>query len=187
MLSVEAEKKAKEILKQHKELKIKQNKALINRLIAITLINETCLPYRVLMDLLQNKESKEILPNRFYPNPSESLIAAALKPTIEDMLYEEKMTRYKEQLQREEWQSQKWRYYFARFLIGYDVEKFTLFDFIGNNSNDSNINIEEWKRLLIETQKEVTEKPNEFYLEPNERKEEHQKKYNVPIGYMKGM
>ena len=54
MLSEAAEIKAKEILKQQQQLKIKLNKALINRIVAINLINDTCLPYRILIDILQD-------------------------------------------------------------------------------------------------------------------------------------
>ena len=189
MLSEAAEIKAKEILKQQQQLKIKQNKALINRIVAINLINDTCLPYRILIDILQDNTSKEIQPNRFYPAPAETLKAEELKPGIEDIRYKEKMIEYENQLKEEEWKEDKWQYYFGRFLVGYDINNFTFFDFIGsNNINDAKgINIKEWKQLLLDTQKKMQEEPNKFYLEPNERKEAHLKKYNVPMGYMKGV
>ena len=133
--------------------------------------------------ITKDKKTKAVKLSKYrddYPKHFSQTRCIFQNEEIDKCLLQEFALKYKED---------KWQYYFGRFLVGYDINNFTFFDFIGsNNINDAKgINIKEWQQLLLDTQKQMQEEPNKFYLEPNERKEEHLKKYNVPMGYMKGV
>jgi len=201
--------KAIEALEKQKEHERKKNHAMIYRLGAYTKLHYegVMLPYKVLYDLEKAEHEKtfrEVPPNPFYPNPAISLKTKWSMPSYmgdykgisenktgfpdfkADTEFQRQWEEYEQRKESEKMPLDKWGYWYARFLLPYDLALFSDFDFWGSVPQD-----EEEKKIIsqlrgacIEAQADCQEHPEEYNLEPIPRLEEHKAVYDVPYGYV---
>ncbi len=71
-------------------------------------------------------------------------------------------------IEAEKTPSDKWGYYYARFLLPYDLATFTDFDFWGEKPKNAETKrlIDEFRATCIEAQADCREHPEDFNLEP---------------------
>lgn len=132
----------------------------------------------------------EVSPNEFYPAPAMTLKTKYLQPTISSTAEPGELERlraeYKKAVDAERTPQDKWGYYFARFLLPYDLSSFTDFDFWGKVPEDEEEKqtVGEFRRLCIEVQADCRSNPDKYFLDPNLRLEEHTRVYDTPYGYI---
>lgn len=195
MMNAEQREKALEALDKKKELERKQHRAMAFHLMAFGKLHfdKVLLPYRILYDIekqMFEKTFHEVPPNEFYPAPAMTLKTKYLQPTISSMIDIDELERSREEYSRlvdsERMDSDKWEYYFARFLLPYDLLSFTDFDYWGKMPEGENEKrmIDEFRQLCIEVQADCRDSPEKYYLEENPRLPEHTKIYDTPYGYI---
>lgn len=193
----EQEQKALAAIERMNEKNAIKMYALMDRVQAQGMMKTCFLPYRICLDIIKMDNKKhytEIMPNRYYPAPGASA----------DLCYEEEglllrmdwgSFEYRQEFQRIEKLREKeyswffdaehdpedWQYYFARFTKGYDFSKFTAFDFFGCKATLSET--ESARAFFTKLQQRLLFAPETCFTEPNPRKKEHRKIYNVPFGY----
>ena len=164
--------KAIEALERRKELKSKQRCSMTVHLIAYCKLHcdGIILPYRILYDIekrVLEKTFNEIPPNRFYPKPDITLEIYSLMPKPGDSNYIKSLNEYKKKVEAEKMDSDKWDYYYARFLLPYDLEAFSDFDFLGEipkNDNERQT-LQNFKELCIEVQQDCKKHPENYFSE----------------------
>lgn len=201
--------KAIEALEKQKEQERKKNHAMIFRLGAYTKLHYqgVLLPYKILYDLEKAEHEKtftEVPPNPFYPNPAVTLATEYSKPTYArnikdlplnesglpnlkaDAEYQGQWEEYENRVKSEKMQSDKWGYWYARFLLPYDLSTFSDFDWWGElpKDDDEREVINNLKAACMEVQADCRENPQNYNTEPVLRKEEHRNLYDVPYGYI---
>lgn len=185
--------KARAALKKQQEIKEQQIKALLMRTVAKMRMGETCLPFRILLDLEKNNSS-EVPPNAYYPRPAATWGTVSLRPPppgnaeqreqfSNDMNYQERLQRWQAADQAERWKPEEWPYLFARFLLAYDFDAFRNTDWTGDPIAESEA--QSMRDYLKKLQQDAKEHPENYFLEPNPRKPEHVQQYDVGIGYIK--
>lgn len=195
MMNAEQREKALEALRKKKELERMQHKAMAFHFMAFGKLHfdKVLLPYRILYDIekqMFEKSFHEVPPNEFYPAPAMTLKTKYLQPAISSTMdideLEQQRAEYKKIVDAEKMDSDKWDYYFARFLLPYDLLSFSDFDFWGKvpEDKDEKQTLQEFKRVCIEAQTGCREHPEEYNLEPIPRLEEHKAIYDVPYGYV---
>lgn len=194
MMNAEQREKALEALDKKKELERKQHKAMAFHLMAFGKLhfNKVLLPYRILYDIekqIFEKTFHEVPPNEFYPAPAMTLKTKYLQPTISSTMdideLERQRAEYKKIVDAEKMDSDKWDYYFARFLLPYDLTSFTDFDFWGKMpEREEKQMVDEFRQLCIEVQADCRDSPEKYYLEENPRLHEHISKYDTSYGYI---
>lgn len=201
--------KAVEALEKQKEQERKKNHALIHRLGAYTKLHcdGVLLPYRVLFDLEKAEHEKtftEVPPNPYYPHPAITLKTKDSFPRYEgdfnslpkdndglpilsaDPEHMKKVEEYEQRKKAERLSVDDWGYYYARFLLPYDLSSFTTFDWWGKepeSEEERNI-VDGLKAACIEVQADCRENPDKYNLEPIPRLEEHKTIYDVWYGYI---
>ncbi len=201
--------KAIEALDRHKEQEKKKRCAMLHHLAAYAKLHYmgVLLPYRVLNDLEKAEHDKtfnEVPPNPFYPAPAMTLktsLSAPPMPTDSNRTptgasgypdyrineeYRKQWEEYQQRIEAEKTPSEKWGYYYARFLLPYDLKTFSDFDFWGEISKDEETKrlIDEFRATCIKAQEDCREHPEDFNLEPIPKLEEHKHKYDTPYGYI---
>lgn len=200
--------KAIEALEKQKEHERKKNHAMIYRLGAYTKLHyeDVMLPYKVLYDLEKAEHEgnfKEVPPNPFYPNPAMTLKTKwSMPPYVgdyngvvsekddlpnfqEDIEHKKKYEEYKQSVEAEKMPPDKWGYWYARFLLPYDLSSFTDFDFWGQIPQDKEEKqiVDSLRTACMEVQADCRENPQSYNMEPVLRLEEHRNIYDVPYGY----
>ncbi len=201
--------KAIEALERKKAKERKQRHAMLYHLGAFTRLHmgDALLPYRILYDLEKREYEgifKEIMPNRYYPAPAITLKTMWSRPNLPfetkglpinehgfpdltaDREFQRELEEYKQREAAEKMSADKWGYWYARFLIPYDIEKFSDFDFWGEvpKTEEERQIIGNLKTACIEVQADYRENPQDYNTEPVLRKEEHKTMYDVPYGYI---
>lgn len=200
--------KAIEALERKKERERKQNHAMLCHLWAYIQLhcNGVLLPYRVLYDIEKSTHEKtftEVPPNPYYPHPAVTLATensappypAGVKFTLDDKGYPnflsdpEYKKQYDEYLQRVEAEKMKiddWGYWYARFLLPYDLATFSTFDWWGEKLKDEDARqaVENLKAACLEVWTDCKEHPENYNMKPVLKEEAHKTKYNVPYGYI---
>jgi hypothetical protein len=201
--------KAIEALERKKAKERIQCHAMIYHFLAYADIhfNGVLLPYRILYDLHKVEHEgafKEILPNSYYPNPAITLKTKYSEPhytgDYKDLKlandgfpiftsnaeYRQRHEEYQKRIEAEKTPIDKWGYYYARFLLPYDIEKFSDFDFWGEvpKTEEEREVINNLKAACMEVQADCRENPQDYNTEPVLRKEEHKNIYDVPYGYI---
>ena len=216
MLSIEQQRKAKEALEKQKAKDKEKRKALIWHLSAFSDLhyNGVLLPYRVLYDLHRSEHEgtfKEIFPNPFYPNPGISSKLALGKPSyrgetdklptksvildsqeiempdyMADPDYRKQLEEYERKVQAEKMDTEKWGYWYARFLLPYDLRSFSDFDWLGEvpRSEEEKTFLKHFKSACIEAQADCTTHQERYNMKPIERKQEHREVYDTPYNYI---
>lgn len=200
--------KAIKVLEEKKAKEHKQFLAVMFHLEAFAKlhIDGVFLPYRVLRDLAKQKHEgtfTEIEPNPFYPHPAVTKEMENSKPNYTgdyknitkadgtpdfmlDSEYKQQWEEYQKRIKAEKTPIDKWGYWYARFLIPYDIEKFSDFDFWGKLPED----LEEKKAIdclraaCLEVWHDCKEHPESYNFEPIPRLEEHKTIYDVGYGYI---
>lgn len=165
------------------------------------------LPYKVLYGLEKQEQEgtfAEIPPNPYYPHPAITLATKWSYPKppedtkglpinehgfpdfTADKDFQRELEEYKQREAAEKTPIDKWGYYYARFLLPYDIENFTDFDFWGRNpeSTEEIEIISHLKAACLEAQADCREHPESYNTEPVLRKEEDKTIYDVPYGYI---
>ena len=103
-----------------------------------------------------------------------------------DKDFQRELEEYKQREAAEKTPIDKWGYYYARFLLPYDIEKFSDFDFWGEvpKTEEEREVINNLKAACMEVQADCRENPQDYNTEPVLRKEEHKYIYDVPYGYI---
>lgn len=216
MLTAEQQEKARQALEKKKSQDREKLYAMIWRLAAYTDIYgfKIMLPFRILYDLHKAEDEgtfTEIFPNAYYPQPAISVKLKYGRPVysgdtsklpLKQFTYEGKTTyfpdemadpEYKAQIEEynrkadaEKFDSEKWGYWYARFLEPYDFQTFSPYDFWGRTEfeDGEEPDTENYRKLCIETQKDFREHPENYNTEPVERKKEHKTQFDVPYGYI---
>lgn len=195
MMNAEQREKALEALEKKKELERKQHKAMAFHLMAFGKLNfnKVLLPYRILYDIekqMFEKTFHEVPPNEFYPAPAMTLKTKYSQPTISSTIDIDELERSREEYSRlvdtEKMDPDKWGYYFARFLLPYDLSSFTDFDFWGKMPESENEKrmVDEFRQSCIDIQTDCRDYPEKYYLAENPRLQEHISKYDTPYGYI---
>ena len=169
-----------------------------------------CLPYRILFEIYKksfiDRDESEIIPNKYYPQSGRLKTAPRYEVTDDDYkpleVYERDGKRYldlpelkqevKEAVEQYEKQYRHWwlddeygrerhRYYFARFLINYDLSSFTTFDWFGVTDISQN-EVKKFSDYFINLQQDCKEHPENYFLEPNPYLEEYYEQYE-PCNY----
>ncbi len=188
--------KAVAALEKKKEVERKQHEAMFLHMVSFHKLHfmGVLLPYRVLLDLEKAEHEgsfREVSPNPYYPAPAQTLKARQSIPLSPDRdAYTDSMYRYAEyqkQTEAEKTPIDKWGYWYARFLLPYDIESFTDFDFWGAIPKDEEEKqaVENLRAACLETWRDCKEHPENYNMEPVLRKREHEKMYDVPYGYFK--
>lgn len=216
MLSTEQQQKAHEAISKAKERETKQRRAMMYRLLAYADLHfdKILLPYKILYDLHKAEHEKtftEIFPNKYYPQPGISLKLKYGKPdyrgdtsklplkpftyegkTIEvpdlmaDPEYKQQTEEYESKVQAEKMDISQWGYWYSRFLLPYDLESFTDFDFWGDIPKDDEERqlIQTFRNACIEAKKDCQAHPDRYNMKAVEKLTEHREKYDTPYGYI---
>lgn len=201
--------KAIEALERKKTKERKQHHAMLYHLEAFTKLHmgDVLLPYRVLYDLAKQEYEgtfKEVFPNKFYPHPAITLKTMWSRPNAPldtkglpinehgfpdftaDREFQRALEEYRQREAAEKTPIDKWGYWYGRFLVPYDLEKFSDFDFWGETpkTEEERQIIGNLKAACIEVQADYRENPQDYNTEPVLRKEEHKTMYDVPYGYI---
>lgn len=201
--------KAIEALERKKETEKKQHLAYLYRLAAFTMLHYegVLLPYRVLYDLIKKEHDgdfNEVMPNKYYPHPGLTRDTADSRPAYtgnlngvkagknglpdfsEEAEYREKLSSYEARAKAEEMPSENWGYWYARFLMPYDIPAFTDFDYWGKKPEDAEEKgvIDNIRAACLEVWHDCKEHPENYNFEPIPRLEEHKSLYDVPYGYI---
>ena len=208
-MNTQQRQKAIEALNIQKDRERKQRLAMMFHLGAFTRIHidGVLLPYRVLYDLEKRKHEgtfTEIEPNPFYPAPAitmETLYSApeytgdykdleltddGLPIFTSNAEYKQKWDEYQQRIKDEKMPLDKWDYWYARFLLHYDLESFSDFDFWGKKpeSAEEKEAISHLRAACLEVWHDCREHPENYNLEPVLKLVEHKEKYNVDYGYI---
>ncbi|MBD5521412.1 MAG: hypothetical protein HDR03_09370 [Lachnospiraceae bacterium] len=208
--------KAVKALEKQKEQERKKNHAIMYRLGAFSKLHYEgiMLPFRILYDLEKAEHEKaftEVPPNPYYPAPAITLATEYSKPTytgdfnglplktssafgeditLPDLMaddeYRKKWEEYEQCVKSEKLSIEKWGYWYARFLLPYDLSSFTDFDWWGElpKTEEEREVINNLKAACMEVQADCRENPQNYNTEPVLRKEEHRNIYDVPYGYI---
>lgn len=187
--------KAIEALGRKREVERKQHEAMFHHMAAFHKLHfmGTLLPYRVLLDLEKAEHEgtfREVSPNPFYPAPAQTLNARHSMPLLTNNMDVDSVrmyAEYQQQAEEEKTPIDKWGYWYARFLLPYDIESFTDFDFWGAIPKDPEEKeaIESLRAACLEVWKDCKKNPQNYNMEPLLRKKEHETMYDVPYGYFK--
>lgn len=206
MLTDEQRQKAHEALERKKAQDREKRLSMMYHLSAYFKLHfdKVLLPYRILYNLEKQEHDKtflEVPPNPFYPAPAMTMKTkwkfphysgdyAAIQerngyPDFRETMKEE-LEEYNRIVEAEKMDISKWGFYYARFLLPYDLHSFSDFDWLGERPQD-----EEEKELLknlkaacIEAQADCKAHPEDYNLEPVPRLESHKQEYDVPYGYI---
>lgn len=200
--------KAIEALERKKERERRQNYAITYRLSAYIQLHHygVLLPYRILYDIEKSTHEKtftEIPPNPYYPHPAVTLATKNSMPSypidekapLNEKGYPiftanpEQKKAYGEYLQRVEAEKMKtddWGYWFARFLLPYDLTAFSGFDWLGEEPKDEDARqaVENLKAACLEVWTDCKEHPENYNMEPVLKEEAHKAVYDVAYGYI---
>lgn len=201
--------KAVEAIERKNAKERKQRLAMMYHLGAFTRIHidGVLLPYRVLYDLEKQEHEgtfKEVFPNRFYPHPAITLKTMWSRPKAPfdtkglpinehgfpdltaDKDFQRELEEYKQREAAEKTPIDKWGYYYTRFLLPYDIENFTDFDFWGKKpeSTEEKEIISHLKAACLEVWHDCKVHPENYNFEPIPRLEEHKTIYDVYYGYI---
>lgn len=208
--------KAVEALEKQKAQERKKNHAMMYRLGAYTKLHceGVMLPYKVLYDLEKAEHEKtftEVPPNPFYPAPAITLKTKWSTPkyegdesklplktsslfgedvTLPDLMaddeYRKKWEEYENRVKSEKLSIEKWGYWYARFLIPYDIPAFTDFDYWGKVPEDAEEKkvIDGLRAACLEVWHDCKECPENYNFEPIPRLEEHKAVFDVGYGYI---
>lgn len=201
--------KAVEALERKKAKERKQRHAMLYHLEAFSRLHmgDVLLPYRVLYDLERQEYEgtfKEVMPNKFYPHPAITLKTMWSRPQAPidtkglpinehgfpnltaDKEFQRKLAEYKQREAAEKTPIDKWGYYYARFLLPYDLSSFSDFDILGKKpeSAEEKEIISHLRAACLEAQADCREHPENYNTEPVLRKEEDKTIYDVPYGYI---
>lgn len=207
-MNTQQQQKAIEALDRQREKKRKQRYAMMYHLGAYTKLHcdGVMLPYRVLLDLEKaehEKIFKEVPPNPYYPAPAVTKATERSKPTYtgnvnlqlnenglpnfkSDLNYKREYEEYERRKESEKMPSDKWGYYYARFLLPYNIELFTDFDFWGETPKDGEARkvVDRMKDACLEVWRDCKKNPEKYNLEPIPKLEEHKIIYNVDYNYI---
>lgn len=201
--------KAIKALEEKKAKEHKQFLAMTFHLGAFTQLHcmGVMLPYKVLYGLEKQVHEgtfKEVLPNKFYPNPAITLKTMWSRPNAPldtkgvpinehgfpdltaDKDFQRKLEEYKQREAAEKTPVEKWGYWYGRFLIEYDIPAFTDFDIWGKKPEDAEEKkvIDGLKAAYLEVWHDCKEHPENYNFEPIPRLEEHKTIYDVDYGYI---
>lgn len=201
--------KAIEAIERKKAKERKQHLAMIWHLRAFTQLHcmGTMLPYRVLYDIekqIHEGAFKEVPPNPYYPAPAITLKTKWSLPHYEggfkglpldsngfpdfkaDAEYRGKYEEYEQRVKSEKMSVGKWGYYYARFLLPYNLLSFTDFDFWGKvpeGAEERQI-VGDLRAACLEVWRDCKEHPENYNFESIPRLEEHKSVYDVGYGYL---
>ncbi|MCX4361587.1 MAG: hypothetical protein OSJ23_10110 [Mucispirillum schaedleri] len=200
--------KAIEAIERKKAKERKQWLAMMYHLAAYTKIHfmGVMLPYRVLLDLEKAEHEKtftEVPPNPYYPNPALTLKTKYSQPTYSGELekvrtangepdffldeeYRQKWEEYEKRVDAEKMSVDDWGYYYGRFLLPYDLESFSDFDFWGKvpeGAKEKQV-VDGMRMACLEVWNNCKEHPENYNFEPIPRLEEHKTIYDVGYGYI---
>lgn len=201
--------KAVEALERHKEQERKKNHAIMYRLGAYAKLHYegVMLPYKVLYDIEKQEYEKtftEIPPNPYYPAPGVTRATKNSKPAYvgdtrnlplndsgfpdlkADTEYQRQWQEYEKRISAEKMPLEKWGYYYARFLLPYDLSSFSDFDFWGDipKTEEEKQVVDSLRAACLEAQGDCRKHPEKYNLEPIQRLEEHRTIYDVSYGYI---
>lgn len=93
---------------------------------------------------------------------------------------------YKQQEAAEKTPADKWGYWYARFLLPYDIEKFSDFDFWGKKPEDAEEReiVNNMRAACLEVWHDCKAHPENYNFEPIPRLEEHKAIYDVGYDYI---
>ena len=208
-MNTQQQQKAIEALNKQKEKERKQHYAMMFHLEAFTKlhIDGVFLPYRILYDLEKQKHEgtfTEIEPNPFYPHPAVTKETENSKPNYtgdykdlkltDDGLpiftsnaeYKRQWEEYQRRIAAEKTPIEKWAFWYGRFILPYDLESFSDFDFWGKVPEDSEEKqvVDGLRAACLEAQVDCREHPENYNLEPVLKLVEHKEKYDVDYGYI---
>ncbi|MCX4361423.1 MAG: hypothetical protein OSJ23_09285 [Mucispirillum schaedleri] len=201
--------KAVEVLERKKAKERKQRLAMMYHLFAFSMLHfeHVLLPYKILYDIERQEYEgifKEIKPNPYYPHPGVTLETEYSKPPFRgdyksvttadgtpdfrlDEEYRKKLEEYQQRIEAEKMKVDMWGFWYARFLLPYDLESFSDFDYWGEKPKDDNAKeiVANLREACIKAQADCRKHPEEYNLEPVPRLEEHKTKYDVGYGYIR--
>ncbi|MDE5825025.1 MAG: hypothetical protein K2H91_10155 [Lachnospiraceae bacterium] len=215
-MSAQQQQKAIEALDRQKEKEQKQRYAMMHHLGAYMKLHYegVILPYRVLFDLEKAEHEKtftEVPPNPYYPAPAVTLATKYSKPTytgdfkglplktdkimgeditLPDLMaddeYRKKWEEYKQRVESEKLNVDRWDYWYGRFLLPYDLSSFTDFDWWGEIPKDEEAKhvVDGLRISCMEAQSDCKKHPENYNMEPVPRLREHCDLYDVGYGYI---
>ncbi|MCM1220012.1 MAG: hypothetical protein NC548_36535 [Lachnospiraceae bacterium] len=208
-MNAQQQQKAAAALERQKEKERKQRHAMMYHLLAFGDLHfeGVLLPYRILYDLHRAEHEKtfnEVFPNKFYPHPAITLKTKYSFPRYEgdfnslpkdkdglpilsaDLEHMKKVEEYKQREEAEKLSIDNWGYYYARFLLPYDLSSFTSFDWWGElpKNEEAKKVVDGLKAACIEVQADYKMNPQNYNTEPVLKKEEHKTIYDVGYGYI---
>lgn len=208
-MNEQQQQKAIEALNIQKDRERKQRLAMMFHLAAYTKLHcmGVLLPYRVLYNLEKSEHDKtfaEVPPNPYYPNPAITLETMWSRPSAPidkkglpinehgfpdltaDEDFQKKLAEYKQKEAAEKMPIEKWGYYYARFLLPYDLSSFTDFDYWGKKpeSTEEKEIISHLRAACLEAWRDCKAHPENYNFEPIQRLEAHKTKFDVGYGYI---
>lgn len=167
--------KAMEALAKKKEIDKKKDIAMLWRMLALLKIQDTLLPYRILYDLEKAESQKalknDIAPGKYYPLEKLPNEVECLRSIPECKLDEQALMKLRKEMQIFEQEEAKyiinkdnWQYYFAHFLLPYDIDKFTEFDITGRTEKKvTDQELTKIKQYLSKVRQDCIEHPEKYY------------------------
>lgn len=208
-MNAQQQQKAIEALNKQREREQKQRLAMMYHLRAYMKLHYEgiMLPYKVLYDLEKAEHEKtftEVPPNPFYPSPAVTLATEYSEPIYmgntrdlplndsglpnlkADAEYQRQWEEYERRKESEKMPLDKWAFWFARFLLPYDLSSFGDFDWWGElpKTEEERQVIDSLKAACMEVQADYKENPQDYNTEPIPRLEKHKTIYDVPYGYI---
>ena len=164
------------------------------------------LPYKVLYGIekrLYEGTFEEVPPNAFYPHPGMSIKTKNSEPHYDgdykgiagadgfphfelDAEYREQWQEYQQRIDAEKTPVDKLAFWYAKFLIDYDIPSFSDFDLWGKMPEDAEEKkvVDGLRAACLEVWHDCKEHPESYNFEPIPRLEEHKSLYDVPYGYI---
>lgn len=172
----EQREKASAALQKQRQTQTKQAMALLKRTLALGMMRESKLPFRICRDLLENPDQEEILPNIYFPAPGASHETMRLRPPKignaeewqrleSDPERESQRRAWSAAVKAEQWKDEDWPRLFARFLLEYDFDTFKDTDWTGEKITEQEA--QSVKEYLQGIQQDAQQHPENYFLKPN--------------------
>ena len=174
--TLEQQMKAAQALAKKKEADKEKDLAICWRVLALLEMEDTLLPYRISYDLERAKSKgilkNDVVPNKYYPleelPPSVECLRPIPECNAEDWGTEVMRLRAEMQVfEKEEAKycinKDNWEYYFAHFLLPYNINDFTSFDITGRTTKIKDWELSGMKEFLLKVQRDCAEHPEKYY------------------------
>lgn len=152
---------------EYEEQEPKGLKGQMRSIEASIIVDWIALPYRVAYDILKARDDwklDDVVPNEYYPEPGAPIEIESMINSLK--AHPEQREAVEEAICKARTPEDKWGYYFAHFLLPYDIDSFSYFDLTGAlepEDEEAKQTAVDYKRRLLEAQQDCIQNPEKYY------------------------